>query len=93
VSAAPVELVFYSAPECHLCEIALARAGELASELGLSLRVVDISNDPDLESRYRSRIPVAEIEGRTAFKYEVDEARVQRLVAEAHSDPEGRFGP
>ncbi|MHB9149429.1 MAG: glutaredoxin family protein [Thermoleophilia bacterium] len=89
---APIELVFYSAPECHLCEIGLARTGELAAELGISVRVVDISKDPGLENRYRSRIPVGEIGGRTAFKYEVDEIRVRRLVAEARSDQEGRSG-
>lgn len=89
---APIELVFYSAPECHLCEAGLARAGELAAELDISVRVVDISRDPGLESRYRSRIPVGEIEGRTAFKYEVDENRVRRLVAEARFKQEGRAG-
>ena len=89
----PIELVFYSAPECHLCEIGLARAWELAAELGISVRVVDISLDPGLESRYRSRIPVGKIRGRTAFKYEVDEARLRRLVAEARSEPAGRGGP
>jgi len=86
-----VELVFYSAPECHLCEVALARMAELAAELELTVRVVDISNDSDLENRYRSRIPVGEIQGRTAFKYQVDESRVRRMVAEAGPDREGRF--
>lgn len=89
---APIELVFYSAPECHLCEVGLTRAGELAAELGISVRVVDISKDPGLESRYRSRIPVGEIGGRTAFKYEVDEIRLRRLVAEARSEPVGQGG-
>lgn len=87
---ASIELVFYSAPGCHLCEIGLARALELAAELGISVRVVDISKDPELESRYRSRIPVGEVGGRTAFKYELDEIRLRRLVAGARSEPAAR---
>ncbi len=88
-----MELVFYSAPDCYLCEVALARMAELATELDLTVRVVDISTDADLEHRYRSRIPVGEIQGRTAFKYQVDEGRVRRLVEDASADREGRFEP
>lgn len=88
-----MELVFYSAPDCHLCEVALARMVELAAELDLSVRVVDISNDPELERRYRSRIPVGEIQGHAAFKYQVNEDRIRRLATEARSDREGRFEP
>lgn len=88
-----MELVFYSAPDCHLCEVALARLAELAAELDLTVRAVDISTDADLEHRYRSRIPVGEIQGRTAFKCQVDEGRIRRMVAEAGPDREGRFEP
>ncbi|HZK48244.1 MAG TPA: glutaredoxin family protein [Thermoleophilia bacterium] len=79
-SEAKVELSYYSAPDCHLCEIGLAHIARLADELGLSVRVVDISSGPDLEGRYRSRIPVGEIQGRVVFKYQVDEDRLRRLV-------------
>ena len=87
-----MELVLYSAPDCHLCEVARARLVELAAELDLTVRVVDISTDVDLEHRYRSRIPVGEIQGRTVFKYQVDEGRVRRMVAEAGRHREGRPG-
>ncbi|MHB8869243.1 MAG: glutaredoxin family protein [Thermoleophilia bacterium] len=78
-----VRLDFYSAPHCALCDSALAELVPLAAELGFVICVVDISGDPDLERRYRPRIPVAEVAGRTAFKFRVDEGRVRKLVARA----------
>ena len=66
-----------------MCAVALDELVPLAAELGFLIRVVDISGDPDLERRYRTRIPVAEVDGRTAFKFRVDEGRVRKLVARA----------
>jgi thioredoxin reductase (NADPH) len=81
-----VRLDLYSAPGCTLCDVALEALAPLAAELGFAIRVVDISGDPDLERRYRSRLPVAEVGGRTVFKYRVDESRVRELVAWAERE-------
>jgi thiol-disulfide isomerase/thioredoxin len=80
---ATVEVTFYSAPGCSLCDEALVQLEPLARELGLTVRVVDISMDSALEAAYRSRIPVAEVGGRVAFKYRLNERRLRRLVAQA----------
>jgi iron-sulfur cluster protein len=85
----PLELVFYSAPDCHLCDVALTRLSALAGGLGVQVRVVDISIDPSLERKYRDRIPVGELGGRAVFKYELDEPRLRRAVEEARR-AEGR---
>jgi glutaredoxin len=56
----------YSAAGCHLCE----RALEVVTEVcGPDAAVVDITGDPELEARYRARIPVVEIDGEAAFTY------------------------
>ena len=57
-------VTFYRKPDCHLCddaelllrdELALrARAGQVTA----TVRQVDISQDPELTSRYGVRIPV-----------------------------------
>ena len=60
--AAPA-LVLYHAPGCHLCERARAAIAEVRREREFSLTEVDISGDPDLESRYRELLPVVEIDG------------------------------
>jgi hypothetical protein len=57
-------LIIYRRPGCHLCDDAeLLLRDELAerARAGLppvQLERVDISTDPELESRYRRRIPV-----------------------------------
>ncbi len=88
----PLVVHLYSADDCSLCRVALADLAPLAKELGLLVRVVDITGDPRLEARYRSRIPVAEICGRAVFKYRVDEVRLRKMVARARgltSEPGG----
>jgi glutaredoxin-like protein DUF836 len=42
------------------------------AEIGFELELVSIERDPELEARYRERLPVVEIDGRTAFTYFVD---------------------
>ena len=62
-------LTVYRQPSCHLCDDAeVLLRGELAiraraGQVTATVRQVDISADPDLESRYRSRIPVFEVGG------------------------------
>ena len=57
-------LIVYRRPGCHLCDDAeILLRDELAqrARAGLSLanvERVDISTDPELEARYRRRIPV-----------------------------------
>ncbi len=91
--ALPLVVRLYSADACSLCHVAAADLAPLAVELGLHVSVVNIAGDPDLEARYRSRIPVAEILGRTVFKYAVDEARLRETVAWARGLASGSEGP
>lgn len=57
-------LIIYRRPGCHLCDDAeLLLRDELAERARAGLQPVaieriDISTDPELESRYRRRIPV-----------------------------------
>lgn len=51
-------LVYYSKPDCPLCDKSWALAAELAARHRLDLRKVDILSDPSLERRYGQRIPV-----------------------------------
>jgi hypothetical protein len=41
-------------------------------EFGFELEVVDVSEDPELERRYRELLPVVEIDGVRAFTYFVE---------------------
>jgi thiol-disulfide isomerase/thioredoxin len=78
-----LELVFYTAPGCCLCDEARAVLAPFERDLEIVVRSVDISGDPVLEARYREHIPVGEIGGRVVFKYRVDPDRLRRFIAEA----------
>ena len=63
-------VVVYTAPGCHLCAPAVDAVRRVC---GSDFEVVDISVDTELERRYRTRIPLVEVDGVERFRYEVDE--------------------
>jgi glutaredoxin len=70
----------YHAAGCHLCERALEVVEATRDELGFALELVDIGGDPDLETRYRERLPVIEIDGEEAFTFFVTPAALRAAV-------------
>jgi glutaredoxin len=62
----------YHAADCSLCARALEVVSEAQEELGFDLELVDIALDPELEARFRTLLPVIEIDGEQAFTYFVD---------------------
>ncbi len=78
-------VTLFHAPGCHLCERAREMLLPLRDELGFGLAEVDISGDPELESRYREWLPVVEIDGERAFVYHVDEDGFRRKLARISS--------
>jgi glutaredoxin len=59
----------YFAPECHLCESARRVLANVGAEIPFELEEVDITDDPELERRYRERLPVVLIDGEEVFTY------------------------
>jgi hypothetical protein len=72
----------YVARGCHLCGPALEA---VRAACGDAFTVVDVTGVPDLEQRYRERLPVVEVDGEAAFTYVVDEdalrARLERAAS------------
>lgn len=77
-------LTIYSRPGCHLCDemkgVVTRALVPLADRV--VLREVDISGDPDLETRYGVEIPVLLIDGKKAAKYRVTEEALARLLTQ-----------
>lgn len=76
-----IRVELYSRPGCHLCDemkAALERAGR---GLDLQLNEVDISLDPELESRFGWDIPVLFVNGRKAFKHRATEEEIRRRLS------------
>ena len=70
----------YHARDCHLCERARGLVAELRAEVTFELEEIDITGDPELETRYREWLPVVEIDGERAFVYHVDREAFLRKV-------------
>jgi glutaredoxin len=75
------EVVVYTAEGCSLCDSALDVVRAAQQELAFRLRVVDIEGEPELEARYRERIPVVEIDGHAVFEYFVEPGALRERLA------------
>ncbi len=75
-----IELTLYSRPGCHLCDQMKATIDRVARTIPLTLRVVDISGNADLEARYGVEIPVLLVDGRKTAKYRIEEADLRRSL-------------
>ena len=73
-------LTLFHAPGCHLCESARRVLERVRDEVPFELEEVDISCEPELERRYRERIPVVEVDGEEAFTYFVHPEGLRRRL-------------
>lgn len=68
-----IQVLVYSKPDCHLCEVVKARLENLKATHPFELREVNILDDPQAFAKFKNEIPVVFINGRKAFKYYLDE--------------------
>lgn len=76
----PIVIEMYSRQGCHLCDDAKDVIERVARRFPVSLRVVNIEDDPKLEAAYGTQIPVVFVNGHKAFKYHVDERELEKKV-------------
>lgn len=69
-----VEVLFYTRAACSLCEKALAAIHDATTRYHLSIGLVEIDVDYDLDllSRFNDHVPVVYIAGSEAFRHHVD---------------------
>ena len=70
-----VPVTVYTKDPCPLCEEAVAAVERVAADIDvpIALSVVDVEADAELAAEYGDRVPYGFVDGRPAFKYEVDE--------------------
>jgi glutaredoxin len=74
----PIEVVVYSRPDCHLCEVAIEGLLALHREgYRFELHEIDIESDDLLLRRHLERIPVVEVDGIVASELIFDEAGIR----------------
>jgi glutaredoxin len=78
-----IAITIYSRPGCHLCEEMKATIQRVADREHVSIAVddIDISTNPELESRYGLEIPVLLVDGTKTAKYRVTEQEFARMLA------------
>ena len=74
-------VTLYHAEGCHLCESAQRVLAGVRAEVPFELEEIDITGDPELEHRYRERIPVVAVDGEEAFTYFVHPDGLRRRLA------------
>lgn len=70
----------YSRPDCSLCEEMLLELADLLGAKVHDVQVIDITDDPALERRYGTRVPVLTIDGEFVCDYRLDRDRVQEWM-------------
>ena len=75
-----IQIDIYSRPGCHLCDEAKDIIDRVRKRHAFAVRVINIEEDPALESAYGTEIPVVFINGSKAFKYHVDERELEKKV-------------
>ncbi len=74
------ELIIYSRPGCHLCDEAKLVIQRVAARIPISIREVNIDDNPETRARFNDEIPVIFIDGKKAFKYQVEEHELLRRL-------------
>jgi glutaredoxin len=74
-------VTLYGKPGCHLCEEAKQVVDAVRAEHPFELEEVDITRDPELENRYRERIPVVAIDGHEALELVVERSELADRLA------------
>ena len=75
-----IVLTLYSRPGCHLCDDMKAVVQRVGQEMPITMEIVDISMDPELDARYGQEIPVLLVDGKKAAKYRVSEDELMRIL-------------
>ena len=78
-----MEVVVYSKPGCCLCDEVKEKLSRLRESYAFNLREVNILEDPEAHERFKEEIPVVFINGKKAFKYQLDEAQFLRKLQSA----------
>jgi glutaredoxin len=66
------EVILYTRRGCHLCDEAKEVIERLRKEAAFRFEQIDIDTDPALKDRYNDEVPVIFINGKKAFKYQVE---------------------
>lgn len=82
----PPVLTLYTRPNCCLCDKAAELIEKVGRDMPLTLELVDITGDAELERLWGEKIPVVAKDGVVAIVSRVSEFWLRRILAGEASD-------
>jgi hypothetical protein len=82
----PPVLTLYTRPGCCLCDKARELIEKVGRDLPLTLELIDITGDAELERLWGEKIPVVARDGQVAIVSRVSEFWLRRILAGETSD-------
>ena len=73
-------LIVYNRDGCHLCEDMLSALYQLQNELNLTIKPIDIDDNPVLRKKYNDDVPVVLFNNEILFCHFIDEKRLRRAI-------------
>ncbi len=74
------QLIVYNRDGCHLCEDMLSALYLLQDELNLTIKLIDIDDNPVLRKKYNDDVPVVSFNNEILFCHFIDEKRLRRAI-------------
>ena len=78
----PLVLALLGRRGCHLCEEMRAAVNAMAARFSIEIREIDISGEPELETRYGWDIPVLLAGEREICRHFLDEKALRAWLSE-----------
>jgi glutaredoxin len=79
-------VVFYTKEGCSLCEEVGETLHRVKEEIPFRLKTYDVEKNPNLSEIYSDRVPLIKINGRVAFKLNVDENRLRSMLLKTEDE-------
>ena len=77
------EVIIYSRPGCHLCDVVERIARRVQADLPFTLTRMNVDESADLAARYGDRVPVVLIDQVETFAGKVTEGEFRRAIQKA----------
>jgi glutaredoxin len=79
------KVTLYTRIGCHLCDVAKDVLENVRRERSFDLTTIDVDTDGALVELYGMEVPVIAVNGRKAFKFRVDPAKLRELLDRAEA--------
>jgi len=77
-----IRVLFYTKPDCGLCDEAWALLRRWEERYPLAIQVRDIRENPEWFERYWDRIPVIQVEGGATLEAPIHPGDLERALAQ-----------